>query len=200
MLIISTIIGIAGPLVEFWYLLDYWRPETFTGWRIGLEDFLFGFFFGGISGLIYEELFGKHHSKRHNRKHHWLWFIVPILGSAILLMNLMVSAFGINSIYAAILIFVVTSLIILYFRHDLLIVSLASGILVGVIMLLGYLVFLSLFPEAIHRWWILNNISGILIYGIPAEELMWAFGWGMVAGPMYEFFTGLKFKNTSGFL
>ena len=197
MLIISTILGIAGPLVELWYLRDYWRPETFTGSAIGIEDFLFGFFFGGISGLIYEELFGRRHSKRKNRKHHWSWFIVPAVGAVIVAMNLLVLGAGINSIYASTLIFLITSLTILYFRHDLLIASLASGVLVGLTLLLGYLIFLSFFPEAIHRWWILNNIRGILVHGIPVEELMWAFGWGMVAGPMYEFFTGLKFKKAN---
>ena len=195
MLIISMVIGIAGPLVELWYLRDYWRPETFTGWALGIEDFLFGFFFGGISGLVYEELFGKHHSKRINRKHHWSWFVIPVVGAAIVIMSLLVTVAGIGSIYAGALIFFVTALIILYFRHDLLIDSLVSGVLVGVMMFLGYLIFLSIFPEAIHRWWILNNISGVLVHGIPVEELMWAFGWGMVGGPVYEFFTGLKFKN-----
>ena len=84
---------------------------------------------------------------------------------------------------------------ILYFRHDLLVDSLMSGLLVGAIMFFGYLIFLTIFPEAIHQWWILQNISGILILGVPIEELLWAFGWGMVGGPMYEFFAVLKFRK-----
>ena len=194
-LIVSLLIGIGGPLSELWYLRDYWQPETFNGWPIGIEDFLFGFFIGGIASSIYEELFGKSHSKRIDRKHHLSWFIIPVIGFSIFVLNLLIFVFGVNSIYASIVVFVTLALLILYFRHDLLIDSLMSGLLVGVIMFFGYLLFLTIFPEAIHRWWILQNISGILILGVPLEELLWAFGWGMVGGPMYEFFAGLKFKK-----
>ncbi len=76
---VSLVIGIGGPLSELLYMRDYWRPETFIGWPIGIEDFLFGFFIGGIACSIYEELFGKHYSKRLNRKHHWRLFIIPVL-------------------------------------------------------------------------------------------------------------------------
>ena len=194
-LIVSLLIGIGGPLSELWYLRDYWRPETFNGWPIGIEDFLFGFFIGGIASSIYEEIFGKHHSKRVNRKHHWSWFIIPVVALSVFVLNLLIFVFGVNSIYASISIFIALTLLILYFRHDLLVDSLMSGLLVGAIMFFGYLIFLTIFPEAIHQWWILQNISGILILGVPIEELLWAFGWGMVGGPMYEFFAGLKFRK-----
>ncbi len=194
-LIVSLLIGIGGPLSELWYLRDYWRPETFTGWSIGIEDFLFGFFIGGIASSIYEELFDKRHSKRINRKHHWSWFIIPVVALLVFVLNLLTFVFGVNSIYASIFVFIALALLILYFRHDLLAESLVSGLLVGAMMFFGYLIFLTIFPQAIYRWWILQNISGILILGVPLEELLWAFGWGMVGGPMYEFFAGLKFKK-----
>ncbi len=43
--------------------------------------------------------------------------------------------------------------------------------------------------------WLLPNLSGVLVAGIPVEELLWAFGVGMVAGPFYEFFTGSYLAN-----
>lgn len=70
MLGVSLFAGLAGPLSEFWYLQDYWRPETFTGTLIGVEDFLFGFFIGGIGAVIYEEIFGKRFAGRGDRRHH----------------------------------------------------------------------------------------------------------------------------------
>src|SRR3989338_2570037 len=73
-LIVSILAGIGGPLSELWFLKDYWRPELFNGWSIGLEDVLFGFFIGGISCSIYEEMFGRKFAKRIDRTHHWSWF------------------------------------------------------------------------------------------------------------------------------
>jgi hypothetical protein len=177
-------------------LQDYWRPETFNGWAIGIEDFLFGFFIAGIGSVIYEEIFGKHYAKRKNRQHHWSWFLVPVVALFLFSFNLFFFL-GINSIYASVITFLVIAGVIIYFRRDLLMDSLVSGVLVGAFMFVAYLLYLSVFPEVIHRWWLIDNISGILVLGIPVEELLWAFGWGMVAGPMYEFFTGLKFKKIS---
>ena len=191
-LIVSLVAGIIGPISELYYLKDYWRPEIFTGWPVGIEDFLFGFFIGGISSVIYEEIFGKKHSKRTNRDHHWSWFIIPISALFILVLNALFFIFNINSIYVSLVAFFLITLVILCFRRDLWIDSIMSGVLMGLVMFFSYLVFLTIFPEAIHRWWLLNNISGILINGIPAEELLWAFGLGMVCGPIYEFFTGLR--------
>ncbi len=195
MLIVSLIAGIAGPISELYYLKDYWRPEIFTGWPIGIEDFIFGFCIGGISSVIYEYIFGKHHSNRINRKHHWSWFIVPLVTLFIIVFNALFFVLKINSIYVSAIAFALLALIIICFRKDLLVNSLTSGFLMGLLMFVSYLVFLSIFPEAIHRWWLIKNISGVLINGVPIEELLWAFSWGMVAGPIYEFFRGLKLKN-----
>ena len=193
--IINVLSGVSALFLEPLYLRDYWRPETFTGWSIGIEDLLFGFFIGGIASSIYEEIFGKRFTKRRDREHHWSWFIIPIVAFLIFILNLLVFVFGVNSMYASITVFIFFALFMLRFRKDLITDVFISGLLMGAIAFFAYIVFLSLFPEAINRWWMLKNISGIMIFGIPIEEFMWAFGWGMAVGPMYEFFAGLKFKN-----
>ncbi len=52
--------------------------------------------------------------------------------------------------------------------------------------------YIYLFRNVIQSFWLLENISGILILGVPIEELLWGFGWGMLAGSIYEFHKGLK--------
>ena len=91
--------------------------------------------------------------------------------------------------------FLLLALLIYYFRRDLFIDGLMSGIFLAITMFLAYLIFLYIFPNAIQKWWFLNNISGILILGIPLEELLWAFSLGLVAGPTYEFITGLRLQK-----
>lgn len=193
MIILSIFTGIAGPISELWYLQDYWRPETITGTPIGIEDFLFGFFIGGIAGVIYEEVFGKKYTKRVNRTHHWPLFLIPFALLVSLGANTLFNL-GLNSIYASTIGFLTLAILIIFFRKDLFWDSLGSGLLMGALMFLGYLAFFILYPEVITKWWLLHNISGILITGVPMEELIWAFGWGMVAGPLYEFTAGKKLK------
>ncbi len=195
-LLLSVIVGFLGPISELLYLRDYWEPELFNGWAIGIEDYLFGFFVGGISGSLYEELFGKRYAKRQNRKHHWSLFILPALLVAVTIMGVLVFSFNINSIYATSLAFLAVAIIIIFYRRDLWIDSLASGLLAGLFMFVFYQFFLSLFPEAIIKWWKLGNLSGLFLTDVPIEEFLWAFAWGMMAGPMYEFFAGKRLAKS----
>lgn len=195
MLMMSILIGFLGPLSEFWYRQDYWMPLLFNGWPIGFEDYLFGFFAGGISGVVYEEVFVTKISHRRTRKHHWPLFILPLALLFLLILNVSFLGFHLNSIYASIIGFLLLASIFIYYRKDLLVDALSSGILSGLIMLIGYFVLINYFPDIFQRFWLLKNISGITIYTVPIEEIAWAFSWGMVAGPMYEFFMGLKFRH-----
>ena len=70
MLIMSVLVAPLSPIAELFYLRDYWQPEFMTGRSFtGIEDILFSFFIGGISGVLYEEFFGKRLGKRKTRGH-----------------------------------------------------------------------------------------------------------------------------------
>ncbi|MEN9604382.1 MAG: hypothetical protein RJB39_67 [Candidatus Parcubacteria bacterium] len=188
----SLIFGLIGPLSEVWYLQDYWHPQLFNGWIIGIEDFLFGFFIGGIAAVIYEELFSRHLYNIRKTKLSpivFMWMILALCAGNIFF------TLGLNSIYVSMVTFMLFALIIIIYRKDLLMDSLMSGILMGICFFSCYLIFLTLFPQAIDAWWKLKNISGIFVWKIPIEELLWAFGMGLMAGPLYEFVTGKVCKR-----
>ena len=58
----------------------------------------------------------------------------------------------------------------------------------------NYILYTAIFPNIIEDWWKLENISGIIIFGAPIEELIWGFTWGFFIGPVYEFWRGIKLK------
>jgi hypothetical protein len=192
MLLSSILIGILAPLWSPWFIADYWHPESLNFLRVASGDFMYGFFFGGIANVIYEQIFAKRYAKQ-KTKIYWAWF-VSLFALGLLVFNISI-LLGINSIYAAITAFLVWSIITIYFRRDLLFDSLISGALFLFITLITYAFLLALYPGITHAWWKLQNLSGILIMSIPLEELLWAFSFGMIAGPFYEFFMGLKFKK-----
>ena len=133
----------------------------------------FSHFLLGGAAVIYEEIFGKKYAKRHflNRSS---WMLVFVFG------------------------FLLMALVMLILRHDLILDALFSGLLLSLVAFIFYSVFFTLiFPGIIERWWMLSNISGIQISHTPLEELMCFFGWGMVAGPAYEFVRGLGLKKTA---
>jgi len=195
LLSISLLIGSLTFLFAPVMLKDYWQPETVLSSRFSIEDFLFGFTTAGISAVIYEIFFGIKFMNRKDRKHHWSWFLFPLIGFNLLLFFSQINIFKINSIYAHITSLLIIALFFITLRKDLFYDSVISGLLFGVVYFIVFSLFLFLFPQAIQEWWKLNNISGLLIRGIPIEELLWAFSWGSFCGPFYEFFSGLKLRK-----
>lgn len=192
MLIMSVLVAPFG-FFEFLFIRDYWKPPLFNGWSVGLEDFLFSFAIGGIAAVIYEELFAKRQMKRHLKKHIFWAFFITLCGIVWMYVGSVI--LGYNSIYVCSSILLVAGLVILFVRHDLIKDALYSGVLVGSLMFLLYLVLFSMFSGIVEHIWMLENISGILVMGIPIEELMWGFSWGFVAGPAYEFAQGLMLRK-----
>lgn len=174
------------------FLKDYWHPVyTFSlgSWPFGgLEDFLNGFFVVGIASVLYEELFAKRLIA--NRSRNYLRF-APLSLVFYILIFMIPAYMGVWSLYAALLSFAVVLCLIFYIRHDLIKDSLMSGLLLGFVSTVGYLLFLKVYPDAI-RFWDRDNLNSRLLLGIPAGELLWAFFLGATAGPLYEFFLGKR--------
>ena len=192
MLIMSLIFAPLGPLSEIFHFRDYWQPEyIFTILGLGIEDLLFAFFIGGIAAVIYEELFTKK-AKKTEKEHLKMLIALGVLG--ILALTILTFGLKMNSIYSSSLVFIFLGIIMISKRRDLAKNAILSGILVAAIMFAFHLIYTSIFPTIIQEWWKLENLSGIFLLGIPIEEMMWGFAWGFFAGPIYEFWKGIKVK------
>ncbi len=175
----SFIAAVFGPISEFWYFKDYWQPELLIKFPVGgLEDILFGFAIGGIAAVAYEAIFVNRIClcERKKLKKEWFFLVFAIiLGVTMIGLN---NLFGINSIYASSLGMIVAGVIMLYFRRDLILNALGSGILVALVMFTVYIIPQILFPGA-HQWmaqiWKLYGTrQGILLFGhVPLTEMLW---------------------------
>lgn len=199
MLILSSLTMLAGPISEYWYFQDYWRPNLlfrlpFIG---GIEDLIFGFAIGGIGSFIYEVIFIKRfclcERKKIARREFLLLFPLIIFASMLVFNNLL----GINSIFASSIGMIIAGALMLLFRHDLWQNALFSGLLVALIMFTVYLIPQLIFPQAhefLPKAWLLYGRNfGYLIFGhVPLTEMIWGFSWGFAWGPLYEFVIGAR--------
>jgi hypothetical protein len=48
MFLFSLVMALLGPLSEFWFLKDYWRRLTITGYPISIEEVAFSFAIGAL--------------------------------------------------------------------------------------------------------------------------------------------------------
>lgn len=206
MSILATVwLFISGIWFVNTYLETYWNPqyagilglEPFlktVGLKIkGVEDTLFLFSYSGIVAVLYEEILGKSHLKKGRSKNLKFLIIFPVF---VFISFIITKSIGIiNIIYGEYVAYLLASIFIWWFRRDLLVHSLVSGIFSAIFFFVSYLLLSPLSSGIIHKFWILNKTSGIFVFGFPLEEILWAFFIGLWVGPSYEFIKGLKDAN-----
>jgi len=191
MLKISCLFGIGGLISEFVYINDWWNPITMFGTAVGIEDFLFGFFFSGSIAVCYEVFCNTSYQRRSQIPHWALRFrylgliICTVFFGSTLVLRL-------HSFTATVLAFGICIFIILLHRRDLLANTCFSSLFGG---LLAFVFFG--FPEMLRPGWIesawaLNNLSGYFVFYMPLEDFIWFMMMGAFIGPLFKFWKNLQ--------
>lgn len=175
------------------YVPDYFNPNSLlnlsriTG-GVAIEDFLFMFFVGGIAAVFYE-LVLKRKDIKANERHHILsilsffvsYIIIAILSNFNPIYNLIISSF-------------IGFIVIIVQRPDLLKHSLYGALTFTLYYFVLVIGFNIIFPDALQTFWNLKNLIGITILKAPIEELLYAFSFGLMWAPIYEYVKGYRIK------
>lgn len=199
--IVMSVIGLVlAPGAMAVASIDY-RNAAATG-TVGIEDLLFAFCMFGIASVIYQFALGKHTKKLRGARillshpaTHWLAHLVIALGVwAVVALSLTV-VLGLSSIQAAIVGGLLVGTYVIADRKDLLFDALLSGIFVAVLVFAAeQLFFVRLYPEAAAQYWQNGNLSGLVLAGVPLEEILWAAVVGFAIGPLYEYMRDMRVK------
>jgi len=193
MLVFSLMITPMGPLSEIWFLRDYWRRPTITGYPISIEDAIFAFAIGGIAYGIYKILFNLTAVQSEEQPRRWLLFAFVIITFLPLL--LFTDLLGINSIFSSAFSLFLIAVLTGSLRPDLRKSSIVSGVLTVMLFFLVYKLMQVIFPGAIEYWCMGCNPWGLRLSGINIEELLWDFTWGLAGSTMVEAVTGEKLQR-----
>lgn len=186
--LIFSFFGIGLPIYP-----DYWHPQTLfdlsriTGGYYSIEDILFVFFVGGIASFLYEILFRKKISIRKTRKYH---LRALVIGSVFSLAFGML--FDVNIIYLLSIFGFAGAISLWIERKDLIEHSIYGGLSFLMIYFVFFLFLNLAFPNFIYDYYNLQNLSGILIFSIPLEEMLFALSFGLIWAPLYEYEHGVK--------
>jgi hypothetical protein len=189
MLYVGTLAGLAAFLYSHISVSDYWNPNFIFEW-FPLEDFLYGFFFGGFVSEC-ADIFIKHKFKKNkNRKRYLLLFTLFIPLIIFVGMNIL----GFNSIIILLFFTVIISIASVFFNHRIIYLQLLSGFIGLVLTFVIFQILLYFNPEFTVTSWNLENISGIFYFGIPLEEYLFAFMGGFCITHLYEMVVGKDVK------
>jgi|SRR3989344_364606 len=192
----TAIFGFTEPL----FVPAYWNPPSLfdLAWRTGfdLESFIFTFGVGGIAVVAYDRLFRvrdrrmsshERHSSRH--RYHLVALLLAPTAFAVLFFTT-----SLNPIYSAIIAMTAGGVATWYCRPDLKKKMLASALIFLGIYFLYFLTLIALYPGYVEQVWNLEVLSGILIVGIPLEELLFAGSFGFMWSSVYEHIAWKRLK------
>lgn len=182
--------GLTEPL----FVPEYWNPPSLfdlaqrTGFDI--ESLIFCFGIGGVGAVLYNALTGTRlrpmdpltRTSSAHRLHLWALIAPFLVFPALYFLPW-------NPIYPGIIAMTVGGLATMACRRDLAGKSWVGGLL----FLVYYTVFLQALrisaPGYIDRTWNLQSLSGLGVWGMPIEELLFAVAFGMYWSGVYEHFT-----------
>lgn len=190
-------------LFEWFFVPAYWSPPTLfdlavrTGFDI--ETFIFAFAGAGIVATVYEYIFSFRHttismSERHRLRHQYHW--LALISGPVLFIALLVAS-DMNPIYALIIAPAVGGIFTWYCRPDIKEKMLVSALLFFGIYFVYFWSLVLVFPDYVRQVWNIPAISGILVAGIPLEELLFALSVGFFWSSVYEHFAWRRTTHTA---
>jgi len=194
-MIFGSLLALPFGFIERLLVPEYWSPPSLFNligrFGVGLESFLFFFAAGGITAVIYEVIDKKKTVKlRLGHKS----FFGPYLFVALIFVCLELLLPS-QTIYNMIITALMGTTIIALKRKDLIAQIILGGILFGFIYLLLFGIFNRLFPDYITAIYTLDNLWGIMIWGVPLEEIAMGFGAGACWSTLFEYIQGYRTRN-----
>ena len=182
--------GLTEPI----FVPRYWNPPSLfdlaqrTGFDI--ESLIFSFALGGVGVVLYNILtrgrwtaLPSTESTRHRHRFHRLAISTPVIAFPLLYL------LGWNPIYPAITAMGLGALATLLCRPDLAKKTCAGGAVFAAYYIAFMLGLTGSAPGYAERVWNLAALSGIAIYGVPLEEILFGFAFGAYWAGIYEHLT-----------
>ncbi len=186
--VVTMLFGFTEPLFvpEYWFPPSLFNLAVNTGFDV--ESFIFSFAIGGIAVVLYRLLFpvteisiAKQAKMQRRHRLHKIILWLPVL--LFLVFSLVTR---LNPIYCGVISLFLGSLATLYCRPDLAGKIWIGGLLFTILYFIYFGSILVFFPGYVQAYWNLPALTGILVLGVPAEELLFAFTFGMYWSGVYE--------------
>lgn len=186
----TALLGVTEPI----FVPEYWNPPSLFDLaqrtRFDIESFIFCFAIGGIGAVLYNAVTGREVvplgiAERNLSRHRFH----PIAVAAPYVLFIPLYLLPWNPIYPSIVCLVVGAIAAVICRPDLKWKTFVGGFLFLGLYAALMLGLKWLAPGYIEQVWNLPALSGPIIYGVPLEELLFGFTFGLYWTGVYEHLT-----------
>jgi hypothetical protein len=191
MLAVSLAFGHFGPMIEHWYLKDYWRPVyagaiSIGGILVAFEDYFFAFAFSGLAAASFQMISSLRGHKTVVLKMGSTIVLLQLVGVCWLLAFIILNAVpSLDSVDATVLASLLLVVPLLMRRRADVVTAAICALSMGCLIWTFYeSFFLVLYPDILDQWWIESALTGITIVHVPVEEVAWACAVGLFVGPI----------------
>ena len=196
-MIFGSLLAMPFGLSESLWVPEYWNPPSLfnliSNYGVGIESFLFCFICGGTAAVIYEIIFKKKIVKI-RLQHKYLFG--PYI-SVVLIFLFSEFFFPESTIYNAIVALLIGAIIIAIKRKDLIGQIIFGGIFFAIVYFFLFFIFTKIYPDYVNYVYNLENMIGVIILGVPLEEILVSFSAGAIWSCFYEYIKGYKTKDIS---
>lgn len=188
---------LAAPyaLTAPFFIPEYWDPPyllSFGRIGLGVEDFLFCFFVGGVAAVIYEVIWRKKPVKIAGHKR-VSWWPYGVGTGVFLLLEYFRPLWSIGSLAASL---VLVAGLVVWVRRDLLTQVVSAGGMFAVLYLGMFRLFLSMYPGYVEQVYRRQLGWEYGLAGVPVEEVLFAVGIGMAWSVGYEYILGYRTRRS----
>lgn len=181
-MMVASVLLLPTGLAQVLFVPKYWNPPSLFNLnaRLGfdIESLVFSFAVGGISIALYElfvqDAINNFKPKPRDKRKTGL--------ATMLSVGVFICAYvsGANPIHSFIAALFAGALFLLFVRPGIGISSLKGGTVFMCFYVFLFLAMYLAFPDFVSDYWNLAAISRIHLAGIPAEEIIYSFAFGMV--------------------
>jgi len=188
-MILSGIFSVPFALFSVVFIPEYWNPEKIGGLIIGIEDILFSYATGCIVWII-ASLISKLNFNFNFRLSSVLkrYFLVTCSG---IFLGLLLWTSNMYIMTATIIVITIVGVVLLVYYKKLWFFLLSGALGFTIFYMVSIYLILSFWPRFIFQW-SSGCLSGIVVFEIPLEEIIWAFVFGAVWPIFFVFIADLK--------
>ena len=183
----TSFCGLPLGFIDFFLVPTYWHPASLFNlierYGVGIESFLFLFLMSGIASVIYDFLTRRKTVRMGHAKHGHVWLLI-FVPAMFVITSL---KFPMMAIYNLMIVGAVGAAITAYQRPDLKKQMLATSIIFTFLYLCIFVLMNQIFPNMVSHFYNLKHMWGILILGVPLEEVAVAFFAGAFWSTIYEY-------------